>query len=156
MRIAHTLFSKTSIETFIVSPFHNRLAHFFWNCPILPRVPFYPALPYAIADWVGTQNSALAWISGKVPANCMPNVSQRSALSWVFPVFRILFGQTMFTHNSQLAAGWSDIIIMPNHLSRRGSIHCSMLPVYKICAEHARTHACTAASGPWGRIFRPM
>ena len=28
---------------------------------------------YAIADWVDAQDSALAWISGKVPSKCTPN-----------------------------------------------------------------------------------
>jgi len=36
--------------------------------------PQHPStLRYAIADWVDAQDSALAWISGKVPSKCTPN-----------------------------------------------------------------------------------
>jgi len=36
--------------------------------------PQHPStLRYAIADWVDAQDSALAWVSGKVPSRCTPN-----------------------------------------------------------------------------------
>jgi len=36
--------------------------------------PQHPStLRYAISDWVDAQDSALAWISGKVPSKCTPN-----------------------------------------------------------------------------------
>jgi len=42
-----------------------------WKCDGHPQHP--STQRYAIADWIDAQDSALAWISGKVPSKCTPN-----------------------------------------------------------------------------------